>query len=121
MMILLASGVFFLSVITILGSPPLRHRTKVEMEERLALVSPLGDFHNLVPFRIVAPLPLGEDQLSIDLHFKGVFIALNSLHLCLWNLCQDRLCKLSCHLTVGLVFYSDTDRRRRCFRNPLPM
>ena len=39
----------------------------------LYLVSPLGDFHNLVPLGVVSQLPLREDQLPIDLHFKGVW------------------------------------------------
>jgi len=97
----------------------LSNRTKVQMEEGLALVSPLGDFHNFVPLRIVAELPLREDQLPVDLHFKSVFITLDSFNFSFWNLGQDCFRQLSCHLTVWLVLYSDAHRRRGRLRNPL--
>ena len=83
------------------------------------LVSPLGDFHNFVPLRVVAKLPLREDQLPVDLHFKSVwksieksslispqniasltFITLNSFNFSFWNLGQDCFRQLPCHLTV---------------------
>ena len=90
-MILLGSGVFFLSVMTILCCPPsatlmghniitTSHRfivavspAEIHVEEGLALVAPLGDLDYLRRVRPHAQLRPGEDQLPVNVNLVTVF------------------------------------------------